>query len=561
MAQYDTPPTIDPATGRIPPYKQVLAQDATTGNYTIKYEYAKKSQFAKLKPITGLTTPQTSFPTYGATTVATPNVETPGVETANVQTPVVPPNPTQDSGGGGRDRDTFGADPFAPETASLSDLSKIVNPNQVTQTVLGGVVTLAPSALGALIALGNANQQRAAVSELNRRADAGTLGTNPDGTTVTNAEFSSLADSIYGTDEKFGIFGFREQLSPTVNSAIKASKFFGNTNQLTGEPSTSVANQLNNPQSFEQLMREFELDQTTPFQTRPTMRDVTGEITPSRVDTGRRSMRDIAGEVESKTNTNYSGETITSFDGTKTQVGTFSERRAKENEGRNEDGTAEEGSVADMRDIARTQTAPISRSVDRDNAVSNAARSNEVADKNGNAVTNNGKAINHDPSKNKKLAQIKALFSAKRTKKGGGGGGNGGGNGGSGGCFVKGTMIQMLDGTEKEITTIKVGEETKGGIVQAKMEFMPQSIYNYKGVLVSGSHWVVEDNQLIAVEDSKHGILTDRIEPVYTFKTSDNRIWINDIEFGDFETGTDEDWEPYFEKVRQDLNKKLRGEI
>ena len=556
MAQYDTPPTIDPATGRIPPYKQVLAQDATTGNYTIKYEYAKKSQFAKLKPITGLTTPQTSFPTYGATTVATPNVETPDVET-----PVVPPNPTQDSGGGGRDRDTFGADPFAPETASLSDLSKIVNPNQVTQTVLGGVVTLAPSALGALIALGNATQQKAAVSELNRRADAGTLGTNPDGTTVTNAEFSSLADSIYGTDEKFGIFGFREQLSPTVNSAIKAAKFFGNINQLTGEPSTSVASQLNNPQSFEQLMREFELDQTTPFQTRPTMRNVAGEITPSRVDTGRPSMRDIAGEVESKTNTNYSGETITSFDGTKTQVGTFSERRAKENEGRNEDGTAEEGSVADMRDIARTQTAPISRSVDRDNAVSNAARENEVSDKHGNAVTNNGKAINHDPSKNKKLAQIKALFSGIRTKKGGGGNGGGNGNGGSGGCFIKGTMIQMLDGTEKEITTIKVGEETKGGIVQAKMEFMPQSIYNYKGVLVSGSHWVVEDNQLIAVENSKHGILTDRIEPVYTFKTSDNRIWINDIEFGDFETGTDEDWEPYFEKVRQDLNKKLRGEI
>ena len=559
MAQYDTPPTIDPATGRIPPYRQVLAQDATTGNYTIKYEYARKSQFGKLKPITGLTTPQTSFPTYGATTVATPNVETPGVETANVQTPVVPPNPTQDSGGG-RDRDTFGADPFAPETASLSDLSKIVNPNQVTQTVLGGVVTLAPSALGALIALGNASQQREAVSELNRRADAGTLGTNPDGTTVTNAEFSSLADSIYGTDEKFGIFGFREQLSPTVNSAIKASKFFGNTNQLTGEPSTSVANQLNNPQSFEQLMREFELDQTTPFQTRPTMRDIAGEITPSIVDTGRRSMRDIAGEVESKTNTNYSGETITSFDGTKTQVGTFSERRAKENEGRNEDGTAEEGSVADMRDTARTQTAPISRSVDRDNAVDNAARENEVSDKHGNAVTNNGKAINHDPSKNKKLAQIRSLFSARPTK-GDGGGGNGNGNGASGGCFIKGTMIQMLDGTEKEITTIKVGEETKGGIVQAKMEFMPQSIYNYKGVLVSGSHWVVEDNQLIAVEDSKHGILTDRVEPVYTFKTSDNRIWINDIEFGDFETGTDEDWEPYFEKVRQDLNKKLRGEI
>jgi len=131
-------------------------------------------------------------------------------------------------------------------------------------------------------------------------------------------------------------------------------------------------------------------------------------------------------------------------------------------------------------------------------------------------------------------------------------------DGPSGGCFVEGTTIQMADGSTKEITNIELGEKTKGGIVEAKMQFLPQNIYNYKDVLVSGSHWVVEDNQLIAVEDSKHGVLTDRIEPVYTFKTSDNRIWINDIEFGDFETGSDEDWEPHFEMVRQKLNKELR---
>jgi len=134
------------------------------------------------------------------------------------------------------------------------------------------------------------------------------------------------------------------------------------------------------------------------------------------------------------------------------------------------------------------------------------------------------------------------------------------GGDGPAGCFVKGTMVQMANGTEKEITTIDIGDKIRGGIVQAKMEFMPQNIYNYKGVLVSGSHWVVEDNQFIEVEDSKHGILTDKVEPVYTFKTSNNRIWINNIEFGDFETGSDEDWAPYFEKVKQDLNKKLRGE-
>ena len=83
----------------------------------------------------------------------------------------------------------------------------------------------------------------------------------------------------------------------------------------------------------------------------------------------------------------------------------------------------------------------------------------------------------------------------------------------------------MLDGTEKEITTIKVGEETRGGTVQAKMEFEPQVIYNYMGVEVSGSHWVIEDNQFVAVENSKRGIRTDKVEPVHTFKTSDNK-WV-----------------------------------
>jgi len=136
------------------------------------------------------------------------------------------------------------------------------------------------------------------------------------------------------------------------------------------------------------------------------------------------------------------------------------------------------------------------------------------------------------------------------------GGGNGGGGGGKS-CFVEGTPVEMADGTTKEITNIKVGDETRGGIVEVTMQCLPARIYNYKDVLVSGSHWVIEDNQFVAVEDSKHGVLTDRIEPVYTLKTSKNRIWIYGIEFGDFETGSDEDWEPHFEAVRQKLNKEL----
>ena len=141
--------------------------------------------------------------------------------------------------------------------------------------------------------------------------------------------------------------------------------------------------------------------------------------------------------------------------------------------------------------------------------------------------------------------------------RGGRGGGGRGGRGGGRGCFIAETLIQMLDGTTKPIINIQVGEETKGGIVQAKMEFLPDNIYNYKGVEVSGSHWVIEDNQFIEVENSKHGILTDKIETVYCFKTSENRIWVNGIEFGDYESGSYEDWEPHFEQVKEKLNREL----
>ena len=41
------------------------------------------------------------------------------------------------------------------------------------------------------------------------------------------------------------------------------------------------------------------------------------------------------------------------------------------------------------------------------------------------------------------------------------------------------------------------GEKTKGGTVEAKLEFMPHNIYDYKPVLkVSGSHWVMEDGAI-----------------------------------------------------------------
>ena len=143
---------------------------------------------------------------------------------------------------------------------------------------------------------------------------------------------------------------------------------------------------------------------------------------------------------------------------------------------------------------------------------------------------------------------------------GDGGGGNGGGSGGGSSCFVKGTLIQMQNNTTKAIDEIKVGDNTKGGKVWMTMTGAPQTIYNYLGVEVSGSHWVLEDKQFIEVENSKHAVLTDKVEPVYTLITDNHRIFINDIEFADYLQVSDEVWEPHYQTVKENLNKELRGE-
>ena len=125
-------------------------------------------------------------------------------------------------------------------------------------------------------------------------------------------------------------------------------------------------------------------------------------------------------------------------------------------------------------------------------------------------------------------------------------------------CFIKGTMVKMADDTEKEISLIKLNDYTKGGRVEAIMQGLPQIIYDYKGVKVSGTHWVNEEGQFIEVENSKYGILTDQIERVYTLITSEHRIFINDIEFADYLQVSDKEWAPYYELVKDKLNKEIR---
>jgi hypothetical protein len=102
-------------------------------------------------------------------------------------------------------------------------------------------------------------------------------------------------------------------------------------------------------------------------------------------------------------------------------------------------------------------------------------------------------------------------------------------------CFDPSTPIQMADGSTKKIKNIQLGDDTKGGEVTGVFQFKASDeIHNYKGVTVAGSHYVKEDGRFIMVKDSPLSVKIDKIPVVYSLDTSDRRIFINDIEFADY---------------------------
>ena len=112
----------------------------------------------------------------------------------------------------------------------------------------------------------------------------------------------------------------------------------------------------------------------------------------------------------------------------------------------------------------------------------------------------------------------------------------GGGGGGGGGCFLKGTLITMFDGTKKPVEQVDLGNEVAiGGKVFATGKFLVKNLHDYKGIKVSGSHMVSENNKWVRVEDSEHGkLLGNEEHTVYVFGSENRRILINDILFTDY---------------------------
>ena len=104
------------------------------------------------------------------------------------------------------------------------------------------------------------------------------------------------------------------------------------------------------------------------------------------------------------------------------------------------------------------------------------------------------------------------------------------------GCFLPNTKVTMLDGTTKNIIDINLNDNISiGGRVFAHAKFLITDLYDYKGVKVSGSHMVNEDNKWLRVEESKLSkSLGNKEHTVYTLGTDNRRILINNILFTDY---------------------------
>ena len=132
------------------------------------------------------------------------------------------------------------------------------------------------------------------------------------------------------------------------------------------------------------------------------------------------------------------------------------------------------------------------------------------------------------------------------------------GGAGNGGCFIAGTPITMADGSTKPVEQVDIKDEVAiGGYVFAAGKFLINNLYEYKGIKVSGSHMVREDNQWVRVEDSKLGkSLGTGDHIVYVFGCENRRILIGDTLFTDYFDGFEQEGlkklgEKYFEEYRE----------
>jgi hypothetical protein len=113
-------------------------------------------------------------------------------------------------------------------------------------------------------------------------------------------------------------------------------------------------------------------------------------------------------------------------------------------------------------------------------------------------------------------------------------------------CFDKDTLLTMNNGDKQVISKFKIGDTLLyDGRITSIMKLSSKGVtmYTYKGIIVSGSHYVYEDNKVLKVKDSKYSVYCRQYneKEIYCINTESKQIHMNGIIFADYDDLTPQD--------------------
>jgi hypothetical protein len=102
-------------------------------------------------------------------------------------------------------------------------------------------------------------------------------------------------------------------------------------------------------------------------------------------------------------------------------------------------------------------------------------------------------------------------------------------------CFAPDEMVEMKDGTQVPIADLHLGDHTAGGVVDSIRLSRTEkgTLYNYRGVVVTGYHAVKQYGKWVRVKDADGAIPLNGDGIVCSIATDLHRVYIHGIEFAD----------------------------
>lgn len=129
-------------------------------------------------------------------------------------------------------------------------------------------------------------------------------------------------------------------------------------------------------------------------------------------------------------------------------------------------------------------------------------------------------------------------------------------------CFDENTLLELNNGTYKKIKDIEIGDILlHDGKINGYFKVISENeeMYNYKGIIVSGSHNVYENGRWINVCESGYStyLKNYKREIIYCLNTENGTVTINNVIFSDW---NDIDGPEYY-KLQNIINRNSKNNI